>query len=805
MGISGTKAGQVIAAGIDFADKSMTRVKSSVETLKQKIESTTVGNKLITGFNTVKNKIVEVGGKIRTSFGTGLEYAKTKVEKLQNSMGELGMAVTSVFGALGLGSVYQATVVLAMVRERMTTLMSATMQSKDAATEFVSTLDEMTNNSLVSLNDLGMAMSKIKMSTGMTNDQLKLIAPTVNDIGQRALLMGKDTTEAQDLMVASFRGLNGEFDMLKTNFGITRQSLIDAGWSGAATDVDGYNNALQKVLEQGGSMSEMMKTQEGQIQIVKKGFSTAGREIGEAFIPLISAVVGFMVAMKQTNPEVFKLIIVVGALVSGFALVLPVLGAVIGSFQSFLIFIGLIKTEEEALTLIKIKDVAVSKASAAAQWLQNQARSAAALVTGEQTAATNASTISNLRESVTQKASAAATWLVNAAKSTYTFLTSGQVVATIASTAAMIAGSAASKAAAAAQWLLNAAISANPIMIIVIAIIALIAILAILYNRNETVRNAINWLWAGLQQLGGYIYGGLLAVWNALGGALTWIWNGLVQLGTYIMGGLMAAWNIIVTALAPIIAAFSRLWTAISMVWAVFASDQAGQANGIFSQIADAVMALWSALSWLAGLIIDALMPYLQLLWEFLSGAFSAVWETVSGVILAVISYVSTFIILLADLLSGNITATEFMYEVWIAFELMISEIFASIINGIGQFALNLINWAIYAASGLLNAFITYLSQLPGMAWGYFLAFLSYLASLPGRAYNYAASAGSNIINAIASYLSSLPGKMYQWGKNALQSFVNAIINSIPGLRSALDLVSSLFPHSPPKEGRSVK
>ena len=63
--------------------------------------------------------------------------------------------------------------------------------------------------------------------------------------------MGYDTAQAQDLMVASFRGLNGEFDMLKTNFGITRQNLLDAGWSGAATDVEGYNAALQKCLERG--------------------------------------------------------------------------------------------------------------------------------------------------------------------------------------------------------------------------------------------------------------------------------------------------------------------------------------------------------------------------------------------------------------------------------------------------------------------------------------------------------------------------------------------------------------------------
>lgn len=841
MGISGSKAGRVIAAGIDFADNSINRVKSSVDTLKTKIQSTTVGNALITGFNTVSNKVTEVGNKIKTSLGKGLDTVKTKVENLQNSMGELGMYVTSAFGALGMGSIYQATVGLAMIRERMTTLMSATMGNKAAATDFVNSLDQMTNNSLVSLNDLGMAMSKIKMSTGMTNEQLKQISPTVNDIGQRALLMGKDTTEAQDLMVAGFRGLNGEFDMLKANFGITRENLIKAGWSGAAADVEGYNKALQKCLEQGGSMSEMMKTTEGQIQIVKKGFSTAGRQIGEAFIPIIVALVNFMVALKQTNPEVFKLMIVGSALVSGFAMLLPVMGAIIGSFKGLYTFLLVDRTATDQLTLSQIRHTASQKASAASTWLQNSAKSVYTAITGGQTAATNASTASSIRESVAQKASAAATWVVNAAKSTYTFLTSGQVVATIASTAAMIASSAASKAAAAAQWLLNAAMSANPVMIVVIAIIALIAILAILYNRNETVRNAINWLWAGLQQLGSYIYGGLLAAWNALSGALNWIWNGLVQLGGYIMGGLMAAWNGLVSALSPIIIALGLLWAAISKVWtsfasstaaqasgffaqivgvvsqlwnalvllgsaigkvfAAFANSQASQANGIFSQLASTVMALWNALSWLAGLIINALMPYLQILWEFLSGAFMAVWVTISGIVMAFINYIATLITILANLISGNITVGQALQQVWGAIKMLLAQVFTSILLGIGQFAMNLISWGVQAASGLLNAFIAYVSQLPGRAWAYFLAFLSYLASLPGQAFGYAASVGSNIINAIAGYLTSLPGRMYQWGVNALQSFINAIINSIPGLRQALDAVSSLFPHSPPKTG----
>jgi hypothetical protein len=52
-----------------------------------------------------------------------------------------------------------------------------------------------------------------------------------------------------------------------------------------------------------------------------------------------------------------------------------------------------------------------------------------------------------------------------------------------------------------------------------------------------------------------------------------------------------------------------------------------------------------------------------------------------------------------------------------------------------------------------------------------------------------------------ARWAGNLPGDMYNWGKNAFDSFTDAIIDSIPGLRWALDEVKKLFPHSPPKEG----
>lgn len=89
--------------------------------------------------------------------------------------------------------------------------------------------------------------------------------------------------------------------------------------------------------------------------------------------------------------------------------------------------------------------------------------------------------------------------------------------------------------ATAAQTALNFVMSINPIFLIIMAIAALVAILAYLYFNNETVRNSINALGAGLMYVGQLIYGYLIAAWNNLVAKLTIVKTAIIG---FVLGAL---------------------------------------------------------------------------------------------------------------------------------------------------------------------------------------------------------------------------------------------------------------------------
>lgn len=417
-------------------------------------------------------------------------------------------------------------------------------------------------------------------------------------------------------------------------------------------------------------------------------------------------------------------------------------------------------------------------------------------------AVVNASKVPFLINTLTIVENTAAKWLSVAASAAYGVVTgilAGEIgLATIATGLAT-----------AAQWLLNAAMDANPIGIIVIAIVALIAVLGYLYYNNETVRVAIDALWKGIQDLA------------------NWIWNGLI-----------AAWNGLMDILKPVTDALGKLFSALG--------NKGGEASGgIWEQLTGIFKQLWDIISKVAGVIGSALMPIFNAVAGLVSGALSAGFQTLFGVLSAVFHFIGDLINILTGLVDGSLTAGDALNLIWEMVGRLFNSVFTSIINGIGKFAIELVTKGVAAAQkfvlGLIayiqtlpirvwvwlvimlakinawknqmvalarlagqqfiNGVINFIRTLPAKAWAWFMNTLSKIEAFAGQAWSKAQEVGSNIIKAISDKLTSLPGDMYTWGVNAINSFIDAIINAIPGLRDALNAVSSLFPHSPPKEG----
>lgn len=920
-----TSAASALSQKFETASNS---IKNHFESLKghAQILGNQINTTLGSAFDKVASKVTTVSSTIKTKLSSAVDTVKGKVGQLAQSFQGMGGLVSSLFGALGMAGIGQLTVGLARTREQMTNLMGATMGSTQAAKSFVGVMDKMTNNSLVSLNDLGTAMNTIKMSTGMTNDQMKSFVTTVNDVGQRAILMGKDSTEAMTLMQAAGAGLNGEFDILKSNFGITKDKLTALGWSGAADDVKGYQEALDKALAAGGNMDDMMNTTTGLIKQVEKGFTSAGRQIGEVFAPFIREALEGMISLKESSPEVYKILILIAGAISLFATVAPSISPILSTFTTLtsilgvssgallgiaglLIVVGLavyeagkqfgwwnnatemigavadgvrrlweafsnspqvkilindIKTAFQAVllvvgalisplgmvlnrndngtidivssiigffkaygeVLIRIGEIfagliIIWKTGAAILYTYRTVTGIFQALSGQMTTLTSTAqkvvnAVNNLKGKLQQikggfdtlknAITNAKTTLVNFKTKLSNWVTSGidlvkakfvalkdkiilaktkllELWATMKATAAekiaalstkfktlaasiSLAGIKA-KLYAAYQWLVNAAtavwnvlLSMNPVMLIVIAIIALIAALVYLYNTNETVRNAINGLWEGMQQLGQYIYNGLIQAWDALVSALQGVASFLDgYIGNAIRGIIALLSGDTQGALQYFTSAWNTLMDALGPVGDFI--------QGIFSPIIQGLMDLLSGNgdvnpveSITQGFL--SLMEALGPVGDFIMAVFAPAWQLVLDIVTPLFNLFMQLATIFSQLITGQISLQQAIAWAWAAIQSTISTILSNVINRVVSWAQSMWNNAVNTGRNFLTGVVQFIRQLPDKIKMYLLAVAVRVITAGAQWVSNAKTKASQVVSGVMSWIKQLPQKVYQ-------------------------------------------
>ena len=149
---------------------------------------------------------------------------------------------------------------------------------------FYKKVDETTDASLTSMQELIPALKAFKSATGATDKEMTNVTDEIANFGAAVLAQTGSTDLAQQSMMDLSKGIKGAFASLD-QYGITEAALKRTGyWNGDEKDVEGFMKAVDKVT---GSTEELMQTNTGLDALIGKSFSRAGKKIGNEFLPFI--------------------------------------------------------------------------------------------------------------------------------------------------------------------------------------------------------------------------------------------------------------------------------------------------------------------------------------------------------------------------------------------------------------------------------------------------------------------------------------------------------------------------------------
>lgn len=158
-------------------------------------------------------------------------------------------------------------------------LMSST---EEAAAKLNKHVDDVTNNSLVSMQNLIPALNAVKTATGATDDQIYGATDTIANFGAKVLAQTGSVEQSEQAMMDLSKGIKGACASLD-QYGITTDALKRTGkWTGDENDIEGYMAAVKELT---GDTQELMDTNEGLDARLGKAFSSAGKKIGNEFLP----------------------------------------------------------------------------------------------------------------------------------------------------------------------------------------------------------------------------------------------------------------------------------------------------------------------------------------------------------------------------------------------------------------------------------------------------------------------------------------------------------------------------------------
>lgn len=166
--------------------------------------------------------------------------------------------------------------------ETNSVLLKMMSSTSEAASKLNQHVDDVTNSSLVSMQSLIPAMNAFKTATGATDQQIYDATEAMAGFGAKVLAQTGSTELAETAMMDLSKGIKGACGSLD-QYGITVDALKSTGlWDGDENDIEGYMAAVQQLT---GDTKELMETNEGLDKQLEKQFSSAGKKLGNEFLP----------------------------------------------------------------------------------------------------------------------------------------------------------------------------------------------------------------------------------------------------------------------------------------------------------------------------------------------------------------------------------------------------------------------------------------------------------------------------------------------------------------------------------------
>ena len=166
--------------------------------------------------------------------------------------------------------------------ETNSVLLKMMSSTSEAASKLNQHVDDVTNSSLVSMQSLIPAMNAFKTATGATDQQIYDATEAMAGFGAKVLAQTGSTELAETAMINLSKGIKGACASLD-QYGITVDALKSTGlWDGDENDIEGYMAAVQQLT---GDTKELMETNEGLDKQLEKQFSSAGKKLGNEFLP----------------------------------------------------------------------------------------------------------------------------------------------------------------------------------------------------------------------------------------------------------------------------------------------------------------------------------------------------------------------------------------------------------------------------------------------------------------------------------------------------------------------------------------